>query len=187
MLQAIDYNGKKYTFRNTCPFDSFMQVMLIAGADFPQAIQTFTELQEKILMFKLIKCILKQGFQASTYRKQGTILKIVISKLDPGRIENAFKNSYLLPCHMNLKVLVSMLPEFLPSFEVTSTCNENCSSVNTKPWGVLVWNYEDLVGEGYKKQVFPLFEKHPCKNKNCDGLETRKFTSSGNRSKLLLQ
>ena len=120
-----------------------MQVMLFAGADFPQAIQIFTELQEKIPMIKLIESILKQGFQTSTYRKRGTILKIVISKLDPGRIENTLKNNYLLPCHTNVKVLVSMLLEFLPSFEVTSKCNKNCSLVNTKPWRVLIWNYED--------------------------------------------
>ena len=178
-LQPINIRGKKYSFTNTCPFDSLLQIMLVAAADFPQVAKVFKSLQDKISIFKLVINILRRGLNTAAYTKRGVILIDIVSQLFPNNMNYKCANNYEVECSMNVKILTENLMPHLPTFEVTSECSEGCPP-HIRKNRFLLLNHVDLFAKNLKEELFPALKNQlKCSNAGCVGFLTRKYTSSG--------
>lgn len=65
--KAINFKGKSYSFANTCPFDSLLQIFLVAAADNPMAKNILMRLQTTELACRKTECngIVNRKFTAS--------------------------------------------------------------------------------------------------------------------------
>ena len=70
---------KKYSFTNTCLFDSLWKIMLVEAANLPQVTKVFKSFQDKMTIFILITNILRRELNATVYTKGGAILIDIVS------------------------------------------------------------------------------------------------------------
>lgn len=123
-LKAVQINDAFYTFKNTCAFDSIIQILFCAYTD-SIAYSEFINKNANKTVFELIKNGVRDGITVQSYRKRGKILLDIFKK--ETRKENP-KHFYVDAATTVYRLLNEIFQEY-PSMEETFTCN-SCATVS---------------------------------------------------------
>lgn len=119
-LKAILLENKKITLRNTCAFDSLLQIMLVGFLDYSDIETYLKNNREKVLLFDMIIDIAISNITADSYKKRCKILA------QHCQLQNVVGKNYILKCDSTAGILIKKLFHPIPSFIESKLCKNNC-------------------------------------------------------------
>lgn len=165
-LKFIIIGSHKYSFTNTCAFDSVLQLFISAYFD-KKYIKDFILKENNDMFFKLILNIVTNGIKVSTYKLRALILREI------------FENSTLhndcisINCEVTVAFLCKRLFKKYPSFREISVCNCGCAQ-RKKDLPIVQVDLESLRWKEFNLIEDTIFIQgtRPCCQANCNGYET---------------
>ncbi|XP_048513126.1 uncharacterized protein LOC125502156 [Athalia rosae] len=124
LVQASRFAAGKYSFTNTCAFDSATNVILVAAFDRPQVRKAVEDLKDNNPIFNLIVDIMTKGLRAYSYQLRAQIL------LDFHESVRRVKNCHLVDCESNVCPVLARAFINTPSLREISPCAKGCKSVD---------------------------------------------------------
>ncbi|XP_044760238.1 uncharacterized protein LOC123317695 [Coccinella septempunctata] len=119
-LRAIDLEGSSYSLRNTCAFDSLVQIFLVGFRDKEEIRISL----EKLASEDIVKYISSKGINTHSYRMRTMILK----NLFDTNTKHITENNYSVDCECNVISLISKIFADLPSMKEVSVCENGCTA-----------------------------------------------------------
>jgi len=121
----IKIDGISYSLLNTCPFDSVFQILCTAYVDNLEYAQFINSKIEEELIFKTVAHAIRDGINAQTYIRRGTLLK---SLHQPMKC-----SEYLVTvnCATTVCYIIKELFKCYPSYEEEITCR-SCKTYYTR-------------------------------------------------------
>lgn len=124
-LLSVKISDSYYLFRNTCPFDSVMQVLFVCYADSSEYAKFVDE--QNYVIFQMIRNAVRDGITVQTYRKRAHIF-IDLQKTSQDPIFRAIdlpnENHVEFNCASTAFVLIERLLADHPSSRSTRNCRE---------------------------------------------------------------
>jgi len=173
-MQSVKLDNKRFSFTNTCAFDSILQLFIAAYFD-KDEIKNFILLNNLHIFFQLIVNIATHGIRKHSYRLRGQILNDIFTGTS---LPN---NCILIDCTVNIGYLCSKLFTKHPPFSEVSKCSNNCTE-RKKIFSLLHANINLLIHEDFNaiENNIIIQGSRRCCQTNCNGFETTTLSHTGN-------
>jgi len=124
-LMPIKIDGTSYSLLNTCPFDSVFQILCTAYVDNSEYAQFINSKIEEDLMFKTVAHAIRDGINAQTYIRRGTLLKSL------HKPKQCSEYLVTINCATTVGYIIKELFKCYPSYEEEITCT-SCKTYYTR-------------------------------------------------------
>jgi len=173
-MQSVKLDNKRFSFTNTCAFDSILQLFIAAYFD-KDEIKNFILLNNLHIFFQLIVNIATHGIRKHSYRLRGQILNDIFTGTS---LPN---NCILIDCTVNIGYLCSKLFTKHPPFSEVSKCSNNCTE-RKKIFSLLHANINSLIHEDFNaiENNIIIQGSRRCCQTNCNGFETTTLSHTRN-------
>jgi len=172
-IKAVTFGKKKYSFTNTCAFDSILQLFIAAYFD-KNNIKNFINNELNNIFFKLICDMVSHGVRTLSYRLRAEVLMKIFSN---STLPN---NSILIDCQVTVGYLCNKLFIEYPTFREISKCS-SCCKERLKILPLVNVEFNTLIRKDFiqLEKDITIQPKRCNQTQNCEGLETTCILHTG--------
>lgn len=173
-MQSVKLDNKRFSFTNTCAFDSILQLFIAAYFD-KHEIKNFISLNNLHIFFQLVVNIATHGVRKHSYRLRAQVLNEIFTGTS---LPN---NCILIDCAVNIGSLCSKLFTKYPPFSEISRCSNGCTE-RKKIFPLLHADINLLLHQDFNaiENNILIQGSRSCCQTNCNGFEITTFSHTGN-------
>lgn len=163
IIKEVAFGNKKYSFTNTCAFDSILQLFVTAYFDKNGIKELIDRELINNIFFKLVADMTSHAVRKVSYRLRAQILKEIFSS----SIQRG--NCILIDCQVTIGFLCNKLFADYPTFREVSRCSNGCSE-RIKMLPSVNVQLNTLMQKDFKRlEQDIVLQPHRCCRTSCDG------------------
>lgn len=171
-IKAVKFGKTKYSFTNTCAFDSILQLFIAAYLD-KDKVKDLINNECNNIFFKLICDMVHFGVRKLSYRLRAEIL---INIFSGNTLPN---NCILIDCQVTIGFLCNKLFAKYPTFREVSRCSKLCAE-RLKVLPIVNIEIDTLIQKDFVQLEKDItLQPQRCCKTNCNGLEITSIIHTG--------
>lgn len=161
----VEFEGKKWTALNTCPFDTISQIIFTAAIDNTHYHDFITN--SNLSIFKFLKHFIKIGATKEVYQHRMSILNPIYAENEIKEDVTKIMIAPRINCTDNIIKLWKILFEDAPSVIESTVCSSSLCQVFTRALPVVSANHSIISRQGFTALEKALQFYHKIYNVRC--------------------